>query len=483
MYGVGEERFALRGTKEIAGLGVWAREGPGLPSGALELFYWELLAVVFGGVVVGGFAGDLDVVGVRFDHAGVGDLDEAGARAEFFDGFGAAIAHAGAEAADHLVDEIAEGAAVVDEALDAFGDKLGGFLDAGLAIAIGGALDHGAHGAHSAVTLEAFAVTDDEFAGGFIESREERAHHDAGGAGGDGLGDVAGVADAAVGDDGDAGGSGGLEGVEDGGDLGDADAGDDAGGADGAGADADLEGVCAGGDEIAGGFGGGDVAGDDLDVEFPFDLADGVDDVGGVAVGGIDDDDIDIFFDEGGDAFELADADGSADTEAATGILAGAGELMRFVDVAHGDHADELAFAGAVFIDEEEFFDAGGVEKAFGLFEGGVGGGDDEVGFGHEVFDGAVAGALMELEIAAGEDADEFVVVDDDGDAGDILLAHDLAGLVDGGIRAKGDGVKDDAVLGAFYFFYLAALDFDGEVFVDEAETAFLGGRWRRRIR
>ena len=55
-----------------------------------------------------------------------------------------------------------------------------------------------------------------------------------------------------------------LAGVEDGGDLRHADAGDDAGGADGAGTDADLDGVGAGVDEVAGAFGGGDVAGDDV---------------------------------------------------------------------------------------------------------------------------------------------------------------------------------------------------------------------------
>ena len=87
-------------------------------------------------------------------------------------------------------------------------------------------------------------------------------------------------------------------------------------------------------------------------------------------MGGVDDHDIDTFFDEGGDAVELFNADGGADTEAATGVFAGSGVLVGFVDVTHGDHADEVAFV----IDEEEFFDAGGVEEMLGLFEGGVGG-------------------------------------------------------------------------------------------------------------
>ena len=44
---------------------------------------------------------------------------------EFFDGGAAEIAHAGAEAADELVDHGFEGAAVGDAAFDALGDELG----------------------------------------------------------------------------------------------------------------------------------------------------------------------------------------------------------------------------------------------------------------------------------------------------------------------------------------------------------------------
>src|SRR5512132_3486825 len=67
--------------------------------------------------VVGGLLGDVDVVGVALGHAGAGHAAEAGVLAEVLDVFGAAVAHAGAEAADHLVDEVAERAAVGDAAL------------------------------------------------------------------------------------------------------------------------------------------------------------------------------------------------------------------------------------------------------------------------------------------------------------------------------------------------------------------------------
>ena len=76
-------------------------------------------------VVVGGFAGNDDVVDVGFAETGVGDANEAGVSLEVGDGFAAEIAHAGAEAADELKDHGLEGAAVGDAAFDAFGDELG----------------------------------------------------------------------------------------------------------------------------------------------------------------------------------------------------------------------------------------------------------------------------------------------------------------------------------------------------------------------
>ena len=45
---------------------------------------------------------------------------------QFLDRAGAAVAHAGPQAADELIDEVAQRAAVGDPAFDAFGDELAG---------------------------------------------------------------------------------------------------------------------------------------------------------------------------------------------------------------------------------------------------------------------------------------------------------------------------------------------------------------------
>ena len=81
--------------------------------------------------------------------------------------------------------------------------------------------------------------------------------------------------------------------VVDGGHLRYPDPGDDSGGADRSRAHADLDAVGPGPDQVFGAFGGGDVAGDDLQIgEGTLDLAQGVEDVLGVAVGGIETDDV-----------------------------------------------------------------------------------------------------------------------------------------------------------------------------------------------
>ncbi len=113
------------------------------------------------------------------------------------------------------------------------------------------------------------------------------------------------------------------------------------------------------------------------------------------------------------------------------------------------------------------------VEDLFGLLEGGSDGDGDEVFLGHHGVDGEV-GAGDEAEVAVGEDSDEFLVLGD-GDAGDLVAAHDVEGGGDGLLGGDGDGVDDHAGLGALYFVDLAGLLLDGEVSVDYAQPPLLG--------
>src|SRR6266478_9785818 len=78
----------------------------------------------FGGkidTVVGRFLRDRNIVRMALCDAGRRDAAEAGLFAELLDVAGTAVAHAGAEPADELVNEIAQWPAVRDAALDALG--------------------------------------------------------------------------------------------------------------------------------------------------------------------------------------------------------------------------------------------------------------------------------------------------------------------------------------------------------------------------
>ena len=63
----------------------------------------------------------------------------------------------------------------------------------------------------------------------------------------------------------------------------------------------------------------------------------------------------------------------------------------------------------------------------------------------------------------------------DDGNSADVVLAHEPAGLADGGGGRKGDRIDDDAILAALDLLDLAGLIFDREVLVNDADAAFLG--------
>src|SRR5690606_40302497 len=101
---------------------------------------------------------DRDVVGVALAEAGGGDADELRPLLERLDGLAAAVAHRGAEAADHLVDDLVEAALVGHAALDPLGHELPEVVLGVLEVAVLRAGLHGAERAHPAVVLVAAAL-------------------------------------------------------------------------------------------------------------------------------------------------------------------------------------------------------------------------------------------------------------------------------------------------------------------------------------
>ena len=66
-------------------------------------------------------------------------------------------------------------------------------------------------------------------------------------------------------------------------------------------------------------------------------------------------------------------------------------------------------------------------------------------------------------------------VVIDDGDAGNIVFAHEGMGSADHVTGTESHRIKDDAIFATFDQFYLAGLLLDGEILVNDADAALLG--------
>lgn len=424
--------------------------------------------------VVRSFLRDLDVVDVGFTETAGGDLNELSLGAHFVDRLAAAVAHGGAETADHLVDDGGNGALVWDHAFDAFWNEL---VDVAgvvvLEVAVGGTLAHCAQRAHSAVGLVGAALVEDDFARSFFGACEHAAHHDGVGAGSDCLCDVAGEADAAVGDAWNAGADESFSDVADCGDLRNADACDDAGRTDGARADADLDAVCSVVDEGEGGCSGGDVAADDLEVWIVFlDPLDAVENAGGVAVCGVDYDDVDSGVDEAFDAVFSAGADGngSACKQLALGVLGCERMVGCLGDVLDGHEACEAEVVG----DDENAFEAVLVHELLGFLEAGAFvDGDETIARSHDFADRS-GHAGFKAKVAVGDHAEDAVVGVDDWETGDAVFAGESDYVGDDHVRADGDRFADDAGFMALDLGYFESLLFSGHVLVDEADAAFL---------
>src|SRR4051794_33940591 len=105
----------------------------------------ELVAVIWG------LLGDRNIVRMALGHAGRGDPAEAGVLSQLLDVAGAAVTHAGAEAADELIDEVTQWAAIGNATLDPLGHELAAVFHRSLAIAVAGAGDHRTGAAHAAI--------------------------------------------------------------------------------------------------------------------------------------------------------------------------------------------------------------------------------------------------------------------------------------------------------------------------------------------
>src|SRR5258708_26628877 len=114
--------------------------------------------------IVRRLAHDVDVVDMALAQARAGDAQELPFLLQLLDGGAAGVAHCRAQAADQLMDDVADRALVGHAALYAFGHQLQRALDLLLEVAVGRAARHGADRAHAAVRLVGTALVEDDLA-------------------------------------------------------------------------------------------------------------------------------------------------------------------------------------------------------------------------------------------------------------------------------------------------------------------------------
>src|SRR6516162_9841318 len=110
------------------------------------------------------------------------------------------------------------------------------------------------------------------------------------------------------------------------------------------------------------------------------------------------------------------------------------------------------------------------LEDFLSFFEGGADGNGDEIVLGHDLaYELGVI--FFEAQVAVGEDAGEARAAGDR-KTGDAVLVHDFKGLADGDVRGDGDGIHYHARLGALDAVDFLGLAVDGNVAMDDANTA-----------
>ena len=412
---------------------------------------------------------------MRLAHAGGGDLHEAGVAAHLGDAAAAGVAHAGAQAADHLVDDRRHRALEGHAAFDAFRHELLDFARGVLEVAVLAALGHRTQRAHAAIALVATALEQLDLARGFLGAGEHAAHHHGGGTGGNGFCKVTGVAHAAIADERDA----VLQGVgdiHDGRNLRHAYAGDDARGADRAGTNPHLDGIGTRIGKRQRGLGGGDVAADDLQfiAILLLDRRDAIQNALAVAVGSVDHHHIHARIHQRSHALVgvRPRAHSRAHAQATTLVLAGIGMVGGLLHVLDGDQPAQLEG----IVHHQHFLDAVLVQLADHLVLARAFTHRDEAFLGrHHAADGRIKTGL-EAQIAAGDDADELAVVHHR-HAGDALRTGQRQHLGNGHGRGDRDRFEDDAALVLLHCHDLGGLARGSHVLVDDAQAAFLRQR------
>ena len=319
---------------------------------------------------------------MAFANAGGGDLHKLGLVLHLLDGGATTVAHAGAQATGHLVNDVDHGTLVGHATFNAFRHKLvrirvaaAGFLE----ITVGASLLHGANRAHAAVTLVTAALKQNHFTGCLFGTGEHAAHHHRAGTGSNGFGNVTAEANATISNQGHTGAFECCGDTVNCHDLWHTDTGHDAGGANRARANADLDRIRTRLDQSERGGAGGDVAANHFHMrKILLDPAHPIDHAFAVAMCGVHHNGIHTGTGQQLDALfsALTYAHRRTHTQFALGIPRGIRKTGLFGDVFDGDQAFQLKRV----VDHQKTLNFVLIQQDLGLREGGA------IGHGHQLF-------------------------------------------------------------------------------------------------
>ena len=164
------------------------------------------------------------------------------------------------------------------------------------------------------------------------------------------------------------------------------------------------------------------------------------------------------------------EADGGTDEEPTVRGLAGQRVLLGLHEVLDGDEAAQVALV----VDDRQALALVRPEQRRCVFAADAERAGDERHRRHDLADraGAPLRDGHEPQVAVGDDAEQLVVLVDDGEAGDAVLTAGLVELLEGGLGVDGDGVGNHAGLGALDEVDLVRLVLDREVAVQDADAA-----------
>ena len=194
-----------------------------------------------------------------------------------------------------------------------------------------------------------------------------------------------------------------------------------------------------------------------------------------MAVGGVDDEDVGSRLGEHSRALVgvTVETDGGTDAQAAFVVLGGQRIFLGLDEVLDGDEAlDDV-----VVIDEGQLLDLVFGEQLEGLLGSHADRRGDQRHLRHRLGDGACGkfAAGDEAQVAVGHDADEHIVLIDDGQSGDAVLSADLIELFQSLVGSDRQRVVDHARFGTLDVVDLLRLILGGEVAVDDAEATDAG--------